>query len=181
MGCMKRVVILEEGPDDETSHPSIIGNIRPYALTPQLNVFFQFAASDITRNMFSEPVWEYDRGANSSGFIAEKHNFMLNALDELPEGWERKSFEHTAKILGGNTMHNYQIYIRPGREGLSKFGEDWDVDMLMGKSTVIEDKYLKLPTGFNFNNTIVSEFLYGRPDGPESELLRATIAGGAQA
>eukprot|EP00965_Chrysotila_dentata_P172468 5691288-Pleurochrysis_carterae.AAC.3 len=179
----KKVVVLEEGPEDDTAHDSVLGEIVPYNLAPQQNTFFQFAASDITRNMFSEPVWEYDRDINGSGFISEKHNVMLNLLGQLPEGWQRKSFEHTAKIVGGNTMHNYQIWIRPGRESLAMFGEgeDWNIDELEAELETVEEEYLKLPPGFTFNNTFVNQALLGKPYGPESKILAAAIKGGAQA
>eukprot|EP00965_Chrysotila_dentata_P202209 6181001-Pleurochrysis_carterae.AAC.2 len=91
-----------------------------------LQNLLQLTAPDITRNVFSEPVWEpgFERVTNASGPLVEVHNFALQAIGQLPDDFALRSLEHHAKIVGGNTMHNSMYYWRPGNASIRNFGSN---------------------------------------------------------
>lgn len=144
------VLVLEEGPPYDKPFESPLGAIGSVLgldlASASGSGLMQQADTDISRNMWAANAWEYPRApvgnnvvpddpawfqiltpAPAFGVVAEYHLYFLNLGGTLPDPsvYEYAALEHTARIEGGNTAHNFQIWIRASNYSW----EVWDSEL----------------------------------------------------
>jgi len=209
-----KVVLLEEGPDvdDDQNYTPVGTTTGPLAalladVRSAASGLTQFQDETISRNMFSNDIWEFEREPGTlrpsdvdypdpEGFIqkiffslfpdpgefyvGQIHLYWLqdavgsfHHAGGLPEGSAIQSFEHTAKIVGGCTQHNFQIWIRPNTESWDDLNSSlWSADVINEQWDELEEGLVHKGGCYNCS--------YGDPPtalGMDS-LKDAAIAGG---
>jgi len=146
----ERVLLLERGPDNDWTG-------KNHATDADIDLYDSADSglsqhhSDIGEGFYHHALpFNKPRPANTMEFGPQGQYYTIfqidamysNMLGELPADWRTMDYEPVSKIVGGCSMHNYMVYIRPGNHSIRKMG--WDPEEILAKFEKMEAESLPI-------------------------------------
>mmetsp|Transcript_98578 Transcript_98578/g.307029 ORF Transcript_98578/g.307029 Transcript_98578/m.307029 type:complete len:566 (-) Transcript_98578:126-1823(-) len=125
----KSVLLLEAGPDSDWKGHDVAGH--PYDPMIPRDVGYTLYSPEMDDAVLSEPVWQTPR-------VRDPRFCSLTRTDCKDPLEGRREFMPRARIVGGCTMHNWMIQLRPSPEIFEAWGEGWEWEKMLPKLKAME-------------------------------------------
>ena len=144
----ERVLLLERGPDNDWTGINRATGAK-VDMYDSADVGLSQHHSEVGEGFFHKALpFNKPRPAATMDFGPQGQYYTIYQIDamysdlagELPADWQWMDYEPVSKVVGGCSMHNYQIYIRPGNHSIRKMG--WDPEVILTKFAKMEAESL---------------------------------------